>query len=132
MPTQPQPQPHIVLSLEKKVPKKALVLPDWLPQEVWINWLAHRNSGKKRLTEHAQQLHLNELTKLREQGQDPVAVIEKSIMRGWMGLFAIEERQNGNATNRTSSADDRGQRIREKGDRATTDVSEELTVRLPG
>lgn len=64
----------------------ALTLPDWLPESVWADWHAFRNS-RKGWTHKARELSLRTLTKLHAKGHDPTAVIEKSIEQGWTGLF---------------------------------------------
>jgi hypothetical protein len=71
-------------------PKGQLTLPDWLSAEAWAQWHAYRNA-RKGWTRHAQQLSLNTLTKLRRKGHDPTAVIERSIERGWTGLFELND-----------------------------------------
>jgi len=65
-----------------------LVVPDWLPAEVWGSWHAFRNA-RKGWTPHARALSLRTLTTLRAAGHDPQAVIEQSIERGWTGLFQV-------------------------------------------
>jgi hypothetical protein len=75
--------------------KAALVeLPAWLPAEAWENWIAYRKSIKAPLNEHAAKLCIAKLATLRDQGNDPVAVIDQSIMSGkWTGLFEIKNKQ---------------------------------------
>jgi hypothetical protein len=51
----------------------------------------HRKQMKKPLTEHAFELLLKKLGELRAQGQDPVKVIEQSIMFGYQGIFAVRK-----------------------------------------
>lgn len=63
-------------------------LPDWLPMEQWLGYVDMRKKSKHPLTEYAQRLELKELTKLRIQGHDPVAVLEQSIKKTYRGLFA--------------------------------------------
>lgn len=75
--------------------KAPLVIPDWLPASAWSDWHSYRNSTKG-WTRHARQLALTKLATLREQGHDPVKVIEQSIECGWTGLFPIKkDRSNG-------------------------------------
>jgi hypothetical protein len=64
----------------------ATPLPDWLPPAVWEEWREHR--GKK-LTPLARKKQLAKLGELRAQGNDPVAVVNQSIERGWSGFFAV-------------------------------------------
>ena len=53
-----------------------------------------RKRIRKPLTEHALDLLLQRLGELRAQGQDPVKVIDQSIMNGYQGLFPVRG-QNG-------------------------------------
>lgn len=93
--TQPQPQEHSTLSKDERVEKPkaaAAPLPDWLPAEVWSEFERHRTACKARMTAQARTLLLRDLTALRDTGQDPIAVIEQSIARGWKGLFEVKGR----------------------------------------
>lgn len=62
-------------------------LPDWLDHDTWADWVKYR--GRK-FTTHAQNLSLKTLTKLRDAGEAPQAVIEQSIERGWTSLYALK------------------------------------------
>jgi len=83
-------------------PKKAkagpaspvVVLPDWLPVDVWEMWVRHRAKDKKTLLdEDSAALQIKKLAKLLSEGNDPVLVIETSIERGWVGLFEVKTPQ---------------------------------------
>lgn len=64
----------------------ALTLPEWLPESAWHDWHVFRNQ-RKGWTPKARELSLAALAKLYAKGHDPTAVIERSIERGWTGLF---------------------------------------------
>lgn len=64
--------------------------PDWLPVPEWEAFKEMRKKLKAPLGDYAEQLALRDLTKLREQGQDPKAVIDQSIFRSWKGLFPVK------------------------------------------
>jgi uncharacterized protein YdaU (DUF1376 family) len=68
--------------------KPVLELPDWLPKEAWKDWCDYRKGGKGKFTDRAKVLCLGTLETLKNQGHDPVAVINSSIQNGWTGLFA--------------------------------------------
>lgn len=68
-----------------------LVLPEWLPGDVWDDWHSYRNA-RKGWTAKARTLSLRTLTDLRDQGHDPRKVVEQSIERGWTGLFPVHDR----------------------------------------
>ena len=82
---------------KKKRPKEILILPEWLPESAWSDFIDFRKSfPKKPFTFRAQQLAITELTKLRDQGHDPVEVINQSIFKGWPGLFPVKQSQGQN------------------------------------
>lgn len=93
-----------------KEPSIGISLPDWLPSDVWADWVAHRKAVKSVMTERAAQLCIKKLEKLRAEGNDPVAVIEQSIMSGkWTDLYAIkgdnQRSNNRQPTNAERNAD---------------------------
>lgn len=66
-------------------------LPDWLPAETWADWVKDRADRKKPVTETSAKVLLRSLERLRNEGNDPVTVIEQSIERGWQGFFATKD-----------------------------------------
>jgi hypothetical protein len=62
-------------------------LPDWLPAEVWADWIDHRKAIRKAMSPKAAQLSIRSLDRLRGIGHDPCAVIENAIEKGWQGLY---------------------------------------------
>ncbi|WP_198045311.1 hypothetical protein [Cupriavidus taiwanensis] len=78
---------------EKEEGDKGPAIPDWLPLDAWEAFDAHRRNGKakKDWTDHAISLAIKELGKLRDAGNDPRAVIEQSILRGYTGLFEVKQ-----------------------------------------
>jgi len=72
---------------EKRAP---LALPSWLPVAAWDGFVAYR---KRRggWTDGAAKFSLRTLTKLHEQGHDPVALLEMAEERGWSGIFPPRE-----------------------------------------
>lgn len=83
------PEPNTPISPKKSPP--SLVFPDWLPSEQWEAYLDMRKSIKRTLTEHGIQLAINELSKLRDAGHDPAAILNQSTFNNWKGLFALKE-----------------------------------------
>ena len=122
---------HQVTVKEPKAPRKRaavmeVALPEWLDPQAWQQFVEFRKR-KAPLTARAAELAIAELGKLRDQGHDPVAVINQSILNGWRGLFALKENnhaahRNGHRGHRESEAE-RVERInreldeRERGDR---------------
>ena len=70
-------------------------MPDWLPLELWNEFKKLRVKLKKPLTVKAEQLNISKLEKLKNDGNDPKLVIEKTIERGWLGFFPFKEKQGG-------------------------------------
>jgi hypothetical protein len=69
-------------------------LPPWLPIPEWEDYKEFRRKINSPMTEKAEQLAIAELEKLKNQGYDPKAVLEQSIMRGWKGLFPLKGNVN--------------------------------------
>lgn len=62
-------------------------LPPNLSPEVWADWVRHRAEKKSKLTPIAIQRQL----KMLAEQPDPNAVVERSIMQGWTGLFPLKD-----------------------------------------
>lgn len=56
------------------------VLPDWIPENDWNDYIAMRKTIRKPATERAKQLIVMKLDRLRRDGNDPVEVLQQSIM----------------------------------------------------
>lgn len=83
-------------------------LPGWLNQEVWSEYLGHREDMKKPLTERAQRMTLRKLEGMANKGLDPNEALMNSIMNGWQGVFEYEvKRETNRRTGEYLSAVDR-------------------------
>lgn len=69
----------------------SVVLPDWMPADSWSEFVKFRKQIKAPMTDRAQELALKKLATLKDEGNDPVAVIEQSMINGWKGLFEVKE-----------------------------------------
>ncbi|OWT68071.1 MULTISPECIES: helix-turn-helix domain-containing protein [unclassified Achromobacter] len=98
----------------------AVTLPDWLPEQVWQDWVAHRKAVKAPLTDRAAELSISKLAKFREQGHDPVAVINQSVLSGkWTDLYAPKTDQaagrvNGQHFNRQEALEASNRKVAEQ------------------
>lgn len=102
-----------------------LELPEWLEPEAWQRFCAYRKKKHRAaFTRDAEQLNLRELTKLHEQGNDPVAVIEQTIARGWSGLFEIKQQSD---TGRTVRKQQLGFIAERKGKPASDEQKQNVT-----
>lgn len=81
-----------------------------VPAEALANFRAHRVKIKKPMTAHAEGLLIKKLEKIwQATGQDPTAVIDYAIYKGWAGVFAIKDEADGrgNQAGRASGPDRR-------------------------
>lgn len=95
---------------DKAQPKKpvaseenTIVLPDWLPEELWKEFKQHRKEIKKPMTLLAQKKTIAQLEKMRANGQDITSVINQSIANGWQGIFELKSQGSGNGNNQQKS-----------------------------
>jgi hypothetical protein len=63
-------------------------LPEWLPKELLDDFKSHRKTLKSPMTERSIKIFIREVTKLKEQGYDPVECIETAILNGWKSVYA--------------------------------------------
>ncbi|MBV1788628.1 replication protein [Marinobacterium sp. D7] len=70
------------------------VVPEWLSLKTVEEFIDHRKSIKKPLTQKALTLLIGKLDSFRSEGHDPIVCLEESIMNGWQGVF----RPKGGAT----------------------------------
>jgi hypothetical protein len=68
------------------------LLPSWVPENVFNEYLKMRKSINKPLsTDYAIELAINKLDELRNQGQDVTEVMNQSILNSWQGLFPVRD-----------------------------------------
>lgn len=113
--------PPVARARKKREPAEleAFTLPDWVPADAWEEWLAVRKKIRAPNTVGAMRLNLANLAKLRDRGQDPRAVLEQAIARGWRGLFELKpEYSHGTAhtSGRRESVAERAERINREHD----------------
>lgn len=69
-------------------------LPEFINPKTWKDFLDMRKEIKKPATQKAQELLVKELTKFHEQGQDPNAILEESIINSWRGVFPLKTQES--------------------------------------
>lgn len=74
--------------------------PDWLDKSAWSAFVELRKKKGQRapLTELAAKRIIFELDRMRSQDQDPTAVLWRSVMNGWSGVWAHESTKRQEAT----------------------------------
>jgi hypothetical protein len=66
--------------------------PEWVPDAAWQAFVEMRRKIRAPLTNHAAKLAVGELDGLRLVGNDPVEVLNQSVMNSWRGLFAVKSK----------------------------------------
>jgi len=77
-------------TIKKKFSEK-IILPEWLPENDWNDFLDHRAKLKAPMSIIAQRRGISSLMKLKEQGNDISEVLDQSIVNGWKGFFAVRK-----------------------------------------
>lgn len=78
--------------------KRGYIFPAWVPVEVWFKFVLFRKSCKGAFTQHAAELALKKLDRLRLAGESPEEVLNQSIERGYTGLFPAKEKDQKKAS----------------------------------
>lgn len=63
------------------------VLPDWVPEIDWKDWLLMRKAKRNSPTPRAKELAVEDLEELRDKGFDPSEVLKNCIKKGWSGIY---------------------------------------------
>jgi len=64
--------------------------PEWLPSDAWAEYRKMREAIGSPLSAAAQKRALHTLSRLRDDGHDPEAVLKQSAAKGWRGLFPVK------------------------------------------
>lgn len=86
----------------------ALDLPDWIPEDAWLAFVAMRKKIRAPLTDDAVKLAISTLEKLMQDGHRPRAVLDQSTLNSWRGLFEVkgtQQRANGHQLDRQAFND---------------------------
>lgn len=75
---------------KKAAPSSEVSLPEWIANDSFEAFIEHRKKLKAPMTNLAQTRVLAELSRLREDGNEPHAVIDQSIRNGWKGVFPLK------------------------------------------
>jgi uncharacterized protein YdaU (DUF1376 family) len=88
-------------------------LPIWIPEKAFKDFVEMRRVKRQPLTQRAKELAVKKLETLMNAGNDPEAVLNRSVENGWTGLFPLEEKHGTNRQNqpiRVSAATARNER----------------------
>jgi hypothetical protein len=79
-------------------------LADWIPLDAWRAYLKLRKEKRAKVTPEAIDLLIRKLSEWRTEGQDVRAILERSVMQGYTGLFPLsKENASGKAPYRKST-----------------------------
>ena len=67
-------------------------LPEWVPKQAWSDFVDHRQAMRKPMTPEAIRRNIHTLEKLKNEGHDLTAVIDRTIEMGYAGLFPLPEK----------------------------------------
>jgi hypothetical protein len=81
------------------------VLPEWIPEKPWNDYLEMRRRLKKPATKRAMELAVKELEKLADQGQSPKLILEQSIINSWQGIFPLRNGGSNGTGNQSAKPD---------------------------
>ncbi len=70
-----------------------------MSKELWNEFKKYRVKIKKPLTTYGESLNLKKLKKLKDSGDDPVKIIERTIMKGWHGFFPLKDQATNSSIN---------------------------------
>lgn len=65
------------------------ILPSWVPENDWNDWLAMRKAKRAPTTVGAMNKAIKDLDALRAAGQSPGDVLQNATLRAWTGIFPI-------------------------------------------
>jgi DNA-binding transcriptional regulator YhcF (GntR family) len=93
-------------SAKKRFKASEFILPDWMPKDLWDDFLAMRAKLRAVNSDKALSLLVQKIEKLKMQGHDPTALIEAAILNSWKSVY--EPKENHNAANRTGNRQGHG------------------------
>jgi hypothetical protein len=62
-------------------------IPEWVPKSNWDSFVEMRKKGKSPFTDQAQRLAISALSKLRDEGYAPAALIDAAVLNGWKSFY---------------------------------------------
>lgn len=82
-----------------ETPETPRAMPDGIagivPIPVWLSFVKMRRAIGKPLSEGDADLFVRRLVEFQSEGQDPIAILEQSIMSRWAGIFPLKGNRNG-------------------------------------
>lgn len=66
------------------------MIPDWLPEEAWAEFIKMRKQIKRPMTPYAESLMKKRLRAMVDAGQDAQAVLDQSILNCWQNIYELK------------------------------------------
>lgn len=100
-----------------KTRARSRIIPDWIPQNTFLEYLEMRNKIKKPLLEKSFPRFFASLKKVCEESRaSPEQILNQSIINSWQGIFPLKTGANTNAGIRTSRSDPRDRTLQSRED----------------
>jgi uncharacterized protein YdaU (DUF1376 family) len=95
----PPPSPSIKTKATPKASPVSFVVPDWINKSTWKDFEEMRKKIRAPMTDRARREIVKELERLKSKGNDPEAVLTKSITKSWRDVFELAASSNVSAFN---------------------------------
>jgi uncharacterized protein YdaU (DUF1376 family) len=80
-------------NIKKEIIKKeSIEVPEWIGQELWSEFLAHRKKLRKPMTEYAQKLMFKKLAWAKDNGQNPTHLLKNAMLKGYQDVYIPEKK----------------------------------------
>ena len=76
---------------ENKKENKNIILPDFIDETLWNDFIDMREKMRKPPTDRAKDLIVKDLEKYRADGDNPNEILRQSIMNSWAGVFPLRK-----------------------------------------
>jgi len=96
LPDESQKKPnHKPLTINHKPKEEGTHVPvfEGFPVDTWLAFIDMRKKLKKPMTDHAMDLMIGKLQKMKTAGQDVKAVLEQSITKSWSDVYDVKQQQ---------------------------------------
>ena len=67
--------------------KQLQELPEWIDEFIWEQFKLHRKQMRKKMTNYAEYLIVEKLSKFRDEGYDPNELLNIAIEKSWMSIY---------------------------------------------
>jgi hypothetical protein len=83
-----------------KIARISFTLPGWIPQELWDSFEEMRRKIRAPMTDRARMGIVNDLSRFKAEGHDPIEILQESIKKSYRGVFVSNGGFNGRSRNK--------------------------------